>query len=238
MASQIAEDPRIDPHIKTMLAAMKLPALPDVSSREELLALENSNEAVAGVAGFKAFLESCDTEEVASSRGLTVRTERFTSSPDRNLINIQFIRPEGDAVLACVYDIHGGGMASMSCYDGNYRAWGRNIAANGVAVAMGDFRNAVHASSAPQTAPYPAGRNDCVAGLKWVHANSASLGIGLERIVIAGESGGGNLTLATGLKLNKDRDISLIKGLYAQYPISSASGRCRRTRPPPRTRAS
>ena len=218
MASKIAEDPRIDPRIKTMFAAMNLPALSDVSSREELLAQENSNEALAGAAGFKAFLDSCDTEEVASSRGLTVRTVRFTSSPDRNSINIQFIRPEGDAVLACVYYIHGGGMASMSCYDGNYRAWGRIIAANGVAVAMVDFRNAVHASSAPETAPYPAGLNDCVSGLKWVHANAASLGIDPERIVIAGESGGGNLTLATGLKLNKDGDIGLIKGLYALCP--------------------
>jgi acetyl esterase/lipase len=36
--------------------------------------------------------------------------------------------------------------------------------------------------------------------------------------VVAGESGGGNLTLATGLKLLKDGDIGLIKGLYALCP--------------------
>ena len=121
-------------------------------------------------------------------------------------------------MLPCVYYIHGGGMTTMSCYDGNYRAWGRIIAAQGVAVAMVDFRNAVRASSAPEVAPYPAGLNDCVSGLKWVHANAAALGIDPSRIVIAGESGGGNLTLATGLKLNRDGDIGLIKGLYALCP--------------------
>lgn len=218
MASKLAEDPRIDPRIKAMFGTMELPRLPDVSSREELLAQENSNEALAAMAEMKAFLATVDTEEVASSKGLSTRTVQFASSPDGNSVNIQFIRPEGDQVVPCVYYIHGGGMTTMSCYDGNYRAWGRIIAANGVAVAMVDFRNAVNPSSAPEVAPYPAGLNDCVSGVKWVHANAASLGIDPKRIVIAGESGGGNLTLATGLKLNKDGDIGLIKGLYALCP--------------------
>lgn len=44
------------------------------------------------------------------------------------------------------------------------------------------------------------------------------LGIDATRIVVAGESGGGNLTLATGLKLARDGQINLIKGLYAFCP--------------------
>ena len=120
--------------------------------------------------------------------------------------------------LGCVYYIHGGGMASMSCYDGMYRGWGKIIAANGVAVAMVDFRNCVSPSSVPEVAPFPAGLNDCVSGLKWVVANAAQLGIDPARIVVAGESGGGNLTLATGLKLKQDGDLGLIKGLYAMCP--------------------
>ena len=78
--------------------------------------------------------------------------------------------------VACVYYIHGGGMASMSCYDGMYRGWGKIIAAKGVAVVMVDFRNCVRASSAPEVAPFPAGLNDCVSGLKWVVANAAAAG--------------------------------------------------------------
>ena len=67
-------------------------------------------------------------------------------------------------MVPCVYYIHGGGMAQMSCYDPNYKAWGRIIAhGNGVAVTMVDFRNrSVVASSAPEVEPYPAGLNDCL----------------------------------------------------------------------------
>lgn len=109
-------------------------------------------------------------------------------------------------------------MATMSCFDGMYRGWGKLIADNGVAVMMVDFRNSVVASSAPEVVPFPAGLNDCVSGVRWVAAHADDLGIDPARIVIAGESGGGNLTLATGLKLKRDGDLALIKGLYALCP--------------------
>ena len=83
---------------------------------------------------------------------------------------------------------------------------------------MVDFRNCVVPSSAPEVAPFPAGLNDCVSGLRWVAAHADDFGIDPERIVVAGESGGGNLTLATGLKLKRDGDLGLIKGLYALCP--------------------
>jgi len=109
-------------------------------------------------------------------------------------------------------------MMISSCFDELYGAWGRCIARQGIAVAMVDFRNCMWASSAPEVAPFPAGLNDCVSGIKWVHENSDDLNIDKEKMVIAGESGGGNLTLATGLKLNQDGDIGIIKGLYALCP--------------------
>jgi acetyl esterase/lipase len=109
-------------------------------------------------------------------------------------------------------------MATMSCFDGMYRGWGKIIAAMGVAVVMVDFRNCVRASSAPEIEAFPAGLNDCVSGLKWVISNAARLNIDPSRVVVAGESGGGNLALATGLQLNKNSEIGLIKGLYAMCP--------------------
>ena len=96
-------------------------------------------------------------------------------------------------------------MQFSSCYLANYKTWGRMIAAHGVAVAMVDFRNSVHPSSAPEVALLPAGLNDCVSSLKWVHAHTDSLGIDQQRIIVAGESGGGNVTLAVGIKLKQDR---------------------------------
>jgi acetyl esterase len=216
--SKIMDDPRLDPRIKAILGAMALPPSKDVSSREELLEQANSDAAQAAAAGLKMFLEVCDTEEIAPSAGLKTTTVEFDSQPDGNKILIQYIRPDNTETLPCVYYIHGGGMQAMSCFDGNYRAWGRIIAAQGVAVTMVDFRNALTPSSAPEVAPYPAGLDDCVAGLKWVIANSDELNIDAGRIIVAGESGGGNLTLATGLRLLQEGDSNLIQGLYALCP--------------------
>ena len=224
--SKIQEDQRIDPRIKSFLTehARIYGAVParenpgDVTSRDQVIERSNSEEAATSRREWEAFLDQCDTEEIAPSAGLGVTTREVASEPDGNIINIQFIRPDGEDAKPCVYYIHGGGMHHSSCYDGNYKAWGRIIAGQGVAVAMVDFRNAVLPSSVPEIAPFPAGLNDCVAGLKWIAANAAELGIDASRIIVAGESGGGNLTLATGLKLLRDGDTGLVQGLYALCP--------------------
>jgi acetyl esterase/lipase len=218
MTSSISTDPRLDPRIKAVMGAMPAMEAHDASSREELLAEASSEEAVAAREAMSAMMEAVDNEAVAPSAGLEISTKQFTSSPDGNEIKVQFIRPEGDEVLPCVYYIHGGGMQTMSCFDGMYRAWGKVIAAQGVAVAMVDFRNALVASSAPEVEPFPAGLNDCVSGVKWLHGNAVDLRIDPEHIIVAGESGGGNLTLATGLKLKQDGDQGLIRGLYSLCP--------------------
>ena len=218
MPTKISTDPRIDPRIKAMFGAIELPPGADVQDREALLARANSPEALARNAMMEGFLDSMDTEEVASSKGLTSRWLSVVSEPDGNTIRINFIRPDNNEIVPCVYYIHGGGMAFLSAERGFYKAWGRTIAAQGVAVAMVDFRNCVSPSSVPEVAPFPAGLNDCVSGLKWVVANAATLGIDPKRVVVSGESGGGNLCLATGLKLKRDGDIGLIKGLYALCP--------------------
>ncbi len=194
MAYDIAADPRLDPRIRTILAGMPAEAASDVESREVLLAEANTEAARHQAELFRSFMDMCDTEEAAPSAGLSVHSEKVVSAPDGNTINLQVIRPDTEETLACVYYIHGGGMASLSCYD------------------------AVTASSVPEVAPFPAGLNDCVSGLRWVMANAARLNIDPARVIVAGESGGGNLTLATGLMLKRDGDLGLIKGLYALCP--------------------
>ena len=222
---QISDDPRIDPRIKLVLGLLPFPpALGDVASREVMLKEAQSDEAIAQREMAKPIMESFDSEEIAPSAGLEITEHRVTSQPDRNQINIRFIRPvSAGPAPACIYYIHGGGMQSLSCYDGNYRAWGKIIAAQGVAVAMVDYRNSIVPSSVPEVAPYPAGLNDCVSGLDWVAQNASELGIDGARIVVAGESGGGNLTLATGLRLRKEGRLDLIKGLFALCPYIAGS---------------
>ena len=164
------------------------------------------------------FLDSLDNEAIAPRAGLTISEHTFVSAPDGNEIPLQFIRPNGDEPKPCVYYLHGGGMASMSAFNGMYSTWGRIIAHQGVAVAMPDFRNCAVPSRSGDVAPYPAGLNDCVSGVTWLIDHAADLGIDPASVIIAGESGGGNLTLATGMALLRAGDIGLVKGLYALCP--------------------
>jgi acetyl esterase/lipase len=160
---------------------------------------------------------------VAPSTGLRFETHEVTSSPDANVITLHVIRPDDDEVRACVYYIHGGAMASLSCTYGSYRTWGRLIAAQGVVVVMVEFRNAVVPSSVREVAPYPAGLNDCVAGLRFLHTHAATFGVDANRIAVSGESGGGNLSIATALRLKRDGDLDIVKGLFVFCPYINGS---------------
>ena len=220
MENKIKNDPRIDKRIRAVFGEVDFDSVTttNATTREEILAEQETEEATQGKAVMEMINNSPHYKEVVTDEGLVTLTKEFTSSPDGNNIKIQYIRPDTDEKLPCVYYIHGGGMMVSSCFDELYAAWGRCMARQGIAVAMVDFRNAMWASSAPEIAPFPAGLNDCVSGLKWVHANAEELNIDNDQIIIAGESGGGNLTIATGLKLKQDGDIGLIKGLYALCP--------------------
>ncbi len=214
----IAGDRRLDPRVKRALRNVPVTSLGDIDSRERLLEISNSPKAIALREKMDALYDTLDTEDVASSEGLTITTHDVVSAPDGNTITIRFVRPDGDEPIPCVYYIHGGGMQNGTAFGAMYRVWARVLAAEGVAVAMVDFRNCVTPSSVPEVEPFPAGLNDCVSGLKWVVSQAAELGIDTRRVVVAGESGGGNLTLATGMKLLRDGDIGLVSGLYALCP--------------------
>jgi acetyl esterase/lipase len=214
----LENDPRLDPRVKWALRNVPVTNLSDVDSRETLIEINQHPKAVALREKTTALYDSLDTEEAAPSEGLSITVHEFVSSPDGNTIKVRYVRPDNADVVPCLYYIHGGGMQNGSAFDAMYRIWARVLAAQGLAVAMVDFRNSVTASSAPEIEPYPAGLNDCVSGVKWVAANTGELRIDPARIVVAGESGGGNLTLATGMRLLRDGDIGLVSGLYALCP--------------------
>jgi acetyl esterase len=216
--SNMETDPRIDPRIKMLMGGMPSTPQEDVDTRQQLLDEASTPAALAQVERAMAIFDLLDNEDIAPSAGLNISTHEFVSNPDGNTVKVQFIRPDTAETLPCVYYIHGGGMQAMSCFLGMYRAWGKIIAQQGVAVAMVDFRNCLSPSSAPEVAAFPAGLNDCVSGVKWLANNAVDLNIDPQHIVIAGESGGGNLTLAAGLKLKRDGDLGLIHGLYALCP--------------------
>jgi acetyl esterase/lipase len=205
-----------------MFRDLAAPALPEACTREEMLAAMAAPAQAQGgnpLASLTGILGAVDYEQVSPQAGVTVRDVQIASSPDGNTINLQIISPEGRGPWPCVYYIHGGGMAMLSCYDANYRAWGRLIAHQGVKVVMVDFRNALIPSSVPEVAPFPAGLDDCVSGLRWLRSHAADLDVDPARIVVAGDSGGGNLTIAVALRLKRDGDLAGLAGLYALCPM-------------------
>lgn len=121
---------------------------------------------------------------------------------------------EGD--LPCIYHIHGGGMMVMEAKNAMYTRWRNELASRGVVVVGVEFRNAAGVLG-PH--PFPAGLNDVASGLRWTHENRETLGI--STLVVAGESGGGNLSLAVALKVRAEWTgdmTNAIDGVYAMCP--------------------
>ena len=128
-----ADDVRLDPRVRRVLPILSSPKpARDAADRDEALARANTPEAIAAYELATKASDRVDRESVAPSAGLVMRELEFASQPDGNTVKINFIRPEGDDVIPAVYYIHGGGMMNNSAFDGNYRAWGKLLAARGV----------------------------------------------------------------------------------------------------------
>lgn len=140
---------------------------------------------------------------------------------DGNDITLFVHRPDtADGPLPGVLHIHGGGMVLLEAAGAAYDRWRSELAASGLVVVGVEFRNG-GGKHGPH--PFPAGLNDCTSALQWMTDNKARLGI--STLAISGESGGGNLTLATTLKAKRDGRLDQIDGVYALCPyISNAYG--------------
>ena len=148
--------------------------------------------------------------------------------PDGNTIKLQVYEPaakaggsESEALPGLVY-IHGGGMMYLSTTNPPHDRWMKSLAATGLIVIGVDFRNGWTEEGWNH---FPVGLNDCAAAVKWIKANRKELGIG-GKIVLQGESGGANLSIATALKAKQEGWIDAIDGVYASVPyISGIYGR-------------
>jgi acetyl esterase len=213
-------DGRMDPRVKYFLKHLDFtPTRKRFSSREELLEDQDLAASIDGTKVYSTAFKESDLESFEASTRLQISKHEISSEPDGNTICMQLMRPETEKELPCVYFIHGGGMCFGTCFDVFYQAWARLLASHNIIVSMVDFRNAWLPSTAAQVAPFPAGLNDCVSGLKWLHQNAAAFQVDPSRIVIAGDSGGGNLALAVSLKLKSEGSNGLLKGIFTMCPF-------------------
>ena len=214
----LGTDPRADPRMVAALAPVGLAGEPaespvdESSSTEELLAYVLEAEA-----GFEALFGAFNAG-LPDVEGVTRRVE-VIRGPDGNDVTLYLHRPaDAEGALPGVLHLHGGGMVLLEAAGPGYVRWRDLLAAAGLVVVGVEFRNG-GGKLGPH--PFPAGLDDCAAALQWVIEHKADLGI--STLVVSGESGGGNLTLATALRAKREGRIGHIDGVYAQCPYISGA---------------
>jgi acetyl esterase len=211
----LGTDPRSDPRMVKALAQIGLDAnMPTVpitidSPLEERLGYADMCEAGVG-----AVLGSF-ASGIPDAPGVTTTTTTITGE-DGNDVTLYISRPDVAGPVPAVVHLHGGGMAIASAADETYSRLREYIAGTGLVVVGIEFRNS-GGKLGPH--PFPAGLNDCAAGVRWVAANRAELGV--SHLIVSGESGGGNLTLTVAHKAKREGWLHEIAGFYAQCPFLS-----------------
>jgi acetyl esterase len=212
----LRDDRRADPR---MIAAMEPFALADPpppvpvdadSSLDDLLAFVSAAEE-----GFEALFAAL-VAGMPEVPGVD-RTVEVIGGLDGNDITLYVHRPSGarDGIPGVLH-LHGGGMVQLEAAGPAYVRWRDELAASGLVVVGVEFRNG-GGKHGPH--PFPAGLNDCAAALRWVADRKAQLGI--TKLIVSGESGGGNLTLATAMRAKREGSIEAIDGVYALCPYIS-----------------
>jgi acetyl esterase len=89
----------------------------------------------------------------------------------------------------------------------------RNLCAgSGCVVVSVDYRLAPEAK-------FPAATDDCLAATRWAVANAAALGADPGRVLVAGDSAGGNLAAVTALRIRDEGGPTLL-GQLLIYPVT------------------
>lgn len=213
----LRDDPRADPRMLAAMAPIGLDVAPPptpVTAQSPLAdILESCMQAEAGFQMVFGMMNAPATTPGVSS------TVEIITGIDGNEITLYIHRPDRtDGPLACVVHTHGGGMAILTAADPGYVRWRDELAATGLVVVGVEFRNAA-GTLGPH--PFPAGLDDCASAAQWVIANRDVLGV--SKVVMSGESGGGNLSIATALRANRDGWVEGIAGVYAQCPYISGA---------------
>jgi acetyl esterase len=165
----------LDPNIANILNFLAASGAPAISAGTAEQARDGFRAGTVGVR---------DPATLAQVRSV----EDITIPGPAGPMTARVYRPEADGQVPTMAFFHGGGfvIGDIETHDDQARL----ICRDGEMVVVSlDYR------LAPEH-PFPAGFEDCLAATKWVAANIAELGADSERIVVGGDSAGGNLSAA------------------------------------------
>jgi acetyl esterase len=189
---------RLDPEVRAAMAAAaraaaELPPLPPQPS-PELERARNETLGLPGAAGGPVMARTSEQWIAARGRRIFCRLHRPVDGP----------------MLPIAVYFHGGGWY-FSSVDTHDRV-AREIAAAGeVAVVSVDY------ALSPE-AKFPQALEECAAVVRHLAIHGADWQLDPSRIVVCGDSAGGNLALATGLLL-RDSGGPKLRGILAAYPV-------------------
>jgi acetyl esterase len=165
----------LDPNIANILSFLAASGAPAISAGTADQAREGFRAGTVGVR---------DPATLAQVRSV----EDITIPGPAGPMSARVYRPTADGAVPTMAFFHGGGfvIGDLETHDDQARL----ICRDGEMVIVSlDYR------LAPEH-PFPAGFEDCLAATKWVADNIADLGGDADRIVVGGDSAGGNLSAA------------------------------------------
>ena len=112
--------------------------------------------------------------------------------------------------LPCIVFYHGGGFL-LKASQAHYQVVKWYASKANCKVVFADYR------LLPEN-KYPIAIEDCYSTYIWALENSDKLGIDPDKIIVTGDSAGGNISCAVTMML-KDRNVSLPKGVLLVYPV-------------------
>ena len=186
--------------------------MPITAEVQEILKLRAAAPAMHTLSVEEARISSAAARIQPDPPEPVARIEDFTIPGPAGDIPVRLYSPDPDAQLPAMVYYHGGGwvIGDLDSHDPLCRTLANR--ANVVVLS-------VHYRLAPEH-KYPAAADDSYAAAQWVSEHGTEIGADGSRIVVCGDSAGGNLSAVVSL-MARDRGGPALRGQVLIYPVTN-----------------